>query len=206
MPPAACESLGRPAPCCSGLPHPSTIRVCVQLVVDEQLKPVPVGIPGEICFGSCVARGYLHSPELTAEKFVRNPLWSADAWRSLDQGNWFGKMRMSGEGSLSEGAAAMASPDGTSATTPGPMQCNPNVPPAPILYRTGDLAVVLPSGDLRFCGRLDRQVKVCPRRELNLALFPPSLPPSLPPLCQYSPPNAGARLPHRAGGGRGGPA
>ncbi|MEM7061634.1 MAG: amino acid adenylation domain-containing protein [Cyanobacteria bacterium P01_B01_bin.77] len=47
----------------------------VQLyVLDQYLKPVPVGIPGELYVGGPgVARGYLNQPELTAEKFIDNP-------------------------------------------------------------------------------------------------------------------------------------
>ncbi|WP_139488492.1 non-ribosomal peptide synthetase [Brevibacillus dissolubilis] len=44
------------------------------LVVDAAMKPVPVGIPGELCIaGEGVADGYLHLPELTNEKFVPHP-------------------------------------------------------------------------------------------------------------------------------------
>ncbi|WP_045055626.1 non-ribosomal peptide synthetase [Aliterella atlantica] len=43
-------------------------------ILDEHLQPVPIGIPGEIYIGGIgVARGYLHQPELTAEKFIPNP-------------------------------------------------------------------------------------------------------------------------------------
>ncbi|KZB79717.1 amino acid adenylation domain-containing protein [Amycolatopsis regifaucium] len=40
-------------------------------VVDEDLRPVPIGEPGELLIsGSCLALGYLGSPELTADRFV----------------------------------------------------------------------------------------------------------------------------------------
>lgn len=59
-------------------------------VVDAGLKPVPVGDTGELCIaGDCLARGYLNQPELTAEKFVDNPIAPGTRmYRTGDLARW----------------------------------------------------------------------------------------------------------------------
>ena len=79
-------------------------------ILNEQMQPVLTGEVGELHIGGVgLARGYLHRPDLTAEKFVRHP-WSSD-------------------------------PDAR-------------------LYKTGDLARILPDGQIAFIGRIDHQIKL----------------------------------------------
>ncbi|WP_420127936.1 non-ribosomal peptide synthase/polyketide synthase, partial [Longimicrobium sp.] len=70
-------------------------------VVDARMRPVPVGVVGELYVGGVgVARGYLNRPALTAERFVPDPLSGepgARLYRTGDLGRW-----------LPEGALAFA--------------------------------------------------------------------------------------------------
>eukprot|EP00798_Chlamydomonas_sp_ICE-L_P001268 gene1268-32616_t len=63
-------------------------------VLDELLKPVPIGVPGElhIC-GPQLAIGYKGKPEVTAEKFIPNPYSEGDEdyarmYKSGDMVRW----------------------------------------------------------------------------------------------------------------------
>ena len=48
-------------------------------ILDKNNKPLPIGVPGELCIaGEGVGKGYINRPELTAEKFVPNPFVTAE--------------------------------------------------------------------------------------------------------------------------------
>ncbi|MCG6135476.1 MAG: amino acid adenylation domain-containing protein [Nostoc sp. LLA-1] len=100
-------------------------------ILDQNLQPVPVGVPGELHIGGAgLARGYLNRPELTQEKFIPNP---------------FGRSR-GAEEQGSRGAEVL------------PNSQSPI--PSPRLYKTGDLARYLPDGNIEYLGRIDNQVKI----------------------------------------------
>jgi amino acid adenylation domain-containing protein len=108
-------------------------------LLDKNLEPVPVGVPGEMYIGGeGVTRGYLHAPELTAERFVPNP-FGGESKRVQPYPREFA--RKGGPENASENPA-------TRTRRPA------------LLYRTGDLARWRPDGTIEFLGRADNQVKI----------------------------------------------
>ncbi|MFB6456888.1 amino acid adenylation domain-containing protein [Chitinophaga sp. Hz27] len=76
--PEAAVPLGRP------ITH-STVYI-----VDSQLQPVPVGIPGEILLGGeGLSTGYIGDPQRTAQQFIIHPFEEGElVYRSGDIGRW----------------------------------------------------------------------------------------------------------------------
>jgi amino acid adenylation domain-containing protein len=70
------------------LPIGSPINNLKAYVLDSSLQPVPVGASGELYLGGVgLARGYLHAPELTAEKFTCDPFSEAPGCRMYKTGD-----------------------------------------------------------------------------------------------------------------------
>ena len=84
-PPEISLSIGRPI---------SHTRV---YLINPQLQPVPIRVPGELCLGGVgLAQGYLNQPALTAEKFIPDPFSTEPGDRLYRTGDW-GRYREKGE-------------------------------------------------------------------------------------------------------------
>ncbi|PKG01356.1 MULTISPECIES: non-ribosomal peptide synthetase [unclassified Alcanivorax] len=58
-------------------------------VLDQEMQPVPLGAIGELYIGGVgLAKGYLHRPELTAERFIENPFGAGRLYKTGDLVRW----------------------------------------------------------------------------------------------------------------------
>ena len=58
-------------------------------ILDAYGRPLPVGVPGELCIGGeGLARGYLNRPELTAKAFIPNPFAEGRMYKTGDLARW----------------------------------------------------------------------------------------------------------------------
>ena len=126
-----CATMAECSPECYVPPIGRPISNTQIYILDRNLQPVPIGVPGEIYIGGVgLARGYLNREDLTNQKFIPNPFDNskvksgATPRRRKTQGNAHQESQKSK------------------------------------LYKTGDLGRYLADGNIEFIGRIDHQVKI----------------------------------------------
>lgn len=83
---SCCYSIPRDYAGDAPVPIGRAIRQTGALVLDEALRPVAAGEPGELCLtGAGLALGYWNRPELTAQAFVTQPASGTRLYRTGDR-------------------------------------------------------------------------------------------------------------------------
>lgn len=90
-----CYTIPREWPAERPIPVGRPIRNTQVFILDENLQPMPVGVPGELfCGGDGLSHGYWNKPDLTAQAFVAHPFFAGarlyktgDRVRLMNDGN-----------------------------------------------------------------------------------------------------------------------
>lgn len=76
--------------CKGSIPTGKTIGNYKVYILDKNLDPMPIGIPGEVCIsGIGVSRGYYNRPDITEERYIDNPFNPGEKmFVSSDRAKW----------------------------------------------------------------------------------------------------------------------
>lgn len=95
---ATCYMTSPAVPYDAGVPIGRAIQNTKVYLLDEDLKPVSEGKPGEICLaGEGLFHRYLNCPELNAERWISNPFGSDGSYARLFRTGDIGRLRSDGE-------------------------------------------------------------------------------------------------------------